>query len=272
MSRREEKITIDTIELKKELQTLRKKEQTLIKRVPPVPSQEHLWAAQKGNHFEYYKCIQENGIWEKEYLPKKERKTARKLAQEEYDRKLLKTMQKQIKTLEHFLKNYDPDAIPDLYGNLSAAKRDLVHPIVPTPQDYAASWQETTYERKEIHLQEEHYTEKGERVRSKSEKIIADKLYLENIPYHYERPLFVEGLGMIHPNFCILNVRTGKEWLWEHCGMMDSERYYNDFVKRQNAYFEEGYIPGENLILTFESRSQPISKKTIEMYIDLYLK
>ena len=35
--------------------------------------------------------------------------------------------------------------------------------------------------------------EKGERVRSKSEKIIADKLYMLGIPYRYEYPLVLDG-------------------------------------------------------------------------------
>ena len=35
----------------------------------------------------------------------------------------------------------------------------------------------------------EYYTIKGERVRSKSEKIIADELYRYQIPYKYEFPL-----------------------------------------------------------------------------------
>ena len=51
---------------------------------------------------------------------------------------------------------------------------------------------------------QEIYTERGERVRSKSEKIIADKLFLQNIPYHYERPIYLKGFGMVYPDFCCL--------------------------------------------------------------------
>ena len=38
-------------------------------------------------------------------------------------------------------------------------------------------------------------TDRGERVRSKSEKIIADYLFRKGIPYKYEKPLYLKGLG-----------------------------------------------------------------------------
>ena len=56
-------------------------------------------------------------------------------------------------------------------------------------------------------------TEKGEAVRSKSEKIIADKLYMKEIPYVYEQPLYLKGYGYVVPDFKILNVRTKKRIL-----------------------------------------------------------
>ncbi|MCH4192124.1 MAG: hypothetical protein LKF52_07435 [Butyrivibrio sp.] len=49
------------------------------------------------------------------------------------------------------------------------------------------------------------YTEKGELVRSKSEKIIADKLFMMKIPYHYEKPLKLDSYGYVHPDFTVLN-------------------------------------------------------------------
>ena len=43
-------------------------------------------------------------------------------------------------------------------------------------------------------------TEKGESVKSKSEKIIADKLNMMNIPYCYEVPLYLKGYGYVKPD------------------------------------------------------------------------
>ena len=43
-------------------------------------------------------------------------------------------------------------------------------------------------------------TEKGEYVRSKSEKIIADTLTKNNINYVYELPLRLKGYGTVKPD------------------------------------------------------------------------
>jgi len=70
---------------------------------------------------------------------------------------------------------------------------------------------------------------KKEKVRSKSEVIIADRLFINAIPYEYERGLIVkipktaecpETEMVWNPDFRVLNVRTGKEYIWEHFGRM----------------------------------------------------
>lgn len=61
----------------------------------------------------------------------------------------------------------------------------------------------------------EFYTAKGEKVRSKSEVIIADVLSREGIPYRYEYPLYLKGIGKVHPDFTVLNVKQRKEIYWE---------------------------------------------------------
>ena len=65
------------------------------------------------------------------------------------------------------------------------------------------------------------YTSKGERVRSKSEVIIADVLNREGVPYRYEYPIYIKGIGKIYPDFTVLNIGIRKEMIWDHFGMMD---------------------------------------------------
>lgn len=55
------------------------------------------------------------------------------------------------------------------------------------------------------------YTQKGERVRSKSEKTLADYFYYHGIPYKYECPLLLKGFGIIYPDFTFLTRRSQKE-------------------------------------------------------------
>ena len=61
---------------------------------------------------------------------------------------------------------------------------------------------------------QEIFTERGEQVRSKSEKIIADSLYRNGIPYRYEHPVYLRGMGVVHPDFICLHVKKRKEILW----------------------------------------------------------
>lgn len=113
----------------------------------------------------------------------------------------------------------------------------------------------------------EYYTAKGERVRSKSEIIIADTLNRFNVPYRYERPINIGGNGTIHPDFTCLNVRTRKEFLWEHNGMMSDADYADYATKRIDMYTLAGYSADENLILTHETVNKPLNSRVIEYYI-----
>lgn len=62
-----------------------------------------------------------------------------------------------------------------------------------------------------------HYTNRGELVRSKSEMIIANLLAQNEIPYEYEKALWL-GNKRIHPDFTIeLDFET---YYWERCMMM----------------------------------------------------
>ena len=49
-----------------------------------------------------------------------------------------------------------------------------------------------------------------------------------NVPYLYEFPIELAGIGIVHPDFRILNVRRRKEIIWEHFGMMDDRDYRDD--------------------------------------------
>ena len=118
----------------------------------------------------------------------------------------------------------------------------------------------------------EFYTTNGERVRSKSEIIIADLLTKEGIPYRYECPIYLIGIGRIYPDFTVLNIRNRKEFLWEHFGMMDDPVYAENAIHKIRLYEQNGFFPGENLILTYESKKTPINQKILMNLIDKYLK
>ena len=115
------------------------------------------------------------------------------------------------------------------------------------------------------------YTERGERVRSKSEKILADKFYLKGIPYRYECPLKLSGMGMVYPDFTLLNVKTRQEYYWEHFGLMGDPEYCEKAVRKIAAYEKNGIFPGVNLIFTFEAGKASLDMKQIDRLIEQYL-
>lgn len=114
-------------------------------------------------------------------------------------------------------------------------------------------------------------TEKGERVRSKSEKILADYFYRNNIIYKYEKPLFLKGYGTVYPDFTFLSRKTGEEIYWEHEGMMDKSDYAKTAVKKLESYQKNGIYLGERLIATFETEQTLLNSQIIEQLVKKYL-
>ena len=205
------------------------------------------------------------------YIRKSDRELAEKLAQRDYDRKLLTDINDKIYQIENFLAVFDLEKIYNLYSELTSARKSLVKPLLISDEEYIDQWKRMNFEGKEFaEGTQEIYTERGERVRSKSEKIIADKLFLKNIPYHYERPIYLKGFGKVYPDFHCLNVNRRKEIIWEHFGMMDNPDYCNHACDKIKLYCQHGIIPSVNLILTYETKQYPLSADKVEMILREY--
>ncbi len=122
-------------------------------------------------------------------------KVATALAQKDYDLKLLATLKKESKFLQKTLRSYrwlQKSARPaaQIFAKLNKLRRLLISPACLPAKDFAELWQSVPYTRKPFSEDTpELYTSSGERVRSKSEIMIADTLHRLNIPYRYEYPL-----------------------------------------------------------------------------------
>lgn len=152
-------------------------------------------------------------------------------------------------------------------------RQKLVTPIWVPDDEFVQVWQQEEYTGKEFAEGiSEFYTEKGERVRSKSEVIIADLFNKNGIPYRYEYPIHLKGVGVVYPDFTTLNIQRRKEIWWEHLGMMDDPNYVENAIRKIASYEQNGIFPGENLILTYETKKNPLNQKVIKMMIQRYLK
>ena len=226
----------------------------------------------RGNSFQYY--LRDNPTdFNGSYISKENIQVAKDIAQHEYTEQFLKVLQEEINVLNRFLKTYPAEIIENVYENLHRGRKELITPWIESEEDFFRKWQ--GYEFQGLGYAEdtpEFYTQKGERVRSKSELIIADMLEKENIPYRYECPIFLKGFGKVYPDFTVLNKRKKKEFYWEHLGMMDDPVYAEKAMKKIRTYEQNGYCVGIDLILTFESKNVPISQKQISNIIGYFLK
>ncbi|MYD97497.1 MAG: AAA family ATPase [Gammaproteobacteria bacterium] len=91
-----------------------------------------------------------------------------------------------------------------------------------------------------------HRTERGELVRSKSELVIADKLYARGIDYAYEQPLTLSSGRTKYPDFTIVDDALGVTFYWEHLGMLDDPGYRARWYAKRTEYLKCGISPHEN--------------------------
>ncbi|MCX2472760.1 AAA family ATPase [Pedobacter sp. MC2016-05] len=122
-------------------------------------------------------------------------------------------------------------------------------------------------------------SEKGEFMISKSEVIIADKLFNNNIPYVYEDPLS-DGSGVtIHPDFTIEDSDTGIIYYWEHLGMLNQDGYRVKWNRKQEWYTRNGIQEhtidqnaDKQLIITRDKPDGGIDSAEIKALIDKLFK
>ncbi|MBQ0050785.1 MAG: hypothetical protein KBT11_01830 [Treponema sp.] len=222
----------------------------------------------RGRSFSYYH-ITKKGDTNGKIIPKNNQKLAAALAQRDYEKKLKQSVEKEIRLLEKVTKNYRKIPLEQYYETLSAGRKRLVEPLVLSDREFAEKWQKVSYKGKTFASDApQYYTENNERVRSKSELMIANALKRAGVPYRYEFPLELKEFGTVYPDFTCLDSNTRTEIIWEHLGMMDSPEYAAAAVKKVNHYLLSGYIPGRNMILSMEGSGSPLSTKIVSKIIE----
>lgn len=263
--------------LEKELEKLKKIEKAAEEDIENAP-QGTLRIAKKYNTDQYYWRTDPKDTQGK-YIRKKEEKLIKSLAQKDYAHKVLAVISPLADHQEQELQRlkgidlYEEERA--VYNKLSLSRQKLINPYIDTEEQYIAKWESEKLQKKSQQKIEESsseiYTEKGECVRSKSEKILADKLYMMGIPYVYEVPLYLKGYGYIKPDFTVLNKRTRKEYYWEHLGMMDDREYCEKAIRKIESLERNNLFPGEHLILTYETKDHPLNIKVVEKLVKEFL-
>lgn len=225
------------------------------------------------------------------YIDANNYELAQGLAQKDYNKRLVAALKKELKILQCTLSqlkklNELNGTTETVLNSLTPLRRALIRPVTLSDSQYAAVWISQNYKGKPFQPDSQKmYTSNGERVRSKSEVLIADTLKRLGVPYRYEFPLVLKTGGRdqtapftrgkkitVHPDFLCLNLRTRQEFIWEHFGRMDDSDYSKKTAQKLRTYSENNIHPGKNLIITVEALGLPLSSWYIEEIIQTYLK
>ncbi len=127
------------------------------------------------------------------------------------------------------------------------------------PDDlYEKQWKDQAFKTNQYMPEAKIYdTRNGEKVRSKTEAILADMFLELGIPYHYEQALLLDKGILRYPDFTLLKTKTREEFYLEHFGLLDDEEYRNKSLHKLDEYRNNGIFLGKNLIITYESSECP---------------
>lgn len=215
----------------------------------------------------YYYLSSDGQDVQEKAIDKSEKEYIGTLAQKGYLEKVLKAAETEMEVLKRFQGRYPKVVAEEVYEHLSADRQEFVKPIIPTDEQFVLRWQSQPFVPKPIAEGIPIYkTMRGEQVRSKSEQLIADRLYVNGIPYKYECPTLI-GDEIFHPDFTVLRISDRKILYYEHCGRMDDEVYANDMVDRSRKYALAGIRQGDSLFYTFESSRYPLDSRVVDNLI-----
>ncbi len=219
---------------------------------------------------------------EKVYLNRDKQPVLEDILQRQFEENLLASARLEMKALERSKKTLSPclSLYKDtaLFNRIPEEFREHVHINKETEDDYVKNWRSARYYRAKTTDKHIHETLAKDKVRSKSEVLIADRLFNAGIPYRYEEKLVLEedvlgpeSLQTYYPDFTILKKSTREIVYWEHLGKMGDPAYCRDNLAKLHVYMRHGIVQGKNLIITYESSDIPLFTKDVDILIRQFL-
>lgn len=216
---------------------------------------------------EYY-YMHDSDTQRNKKVPIYDKKQISDMAHRSYYLKILRAAQAERKIIRQFLDRVPDVSFEDIYESLPKSRQDLITPVRLTNSQYIDRWQNQMYKHKPFYEGDPFFiTDRGERVRSKSEQLIANRLNNKGIPYKYECPIIING-NTFHPDFTILRISDRKELYYEHLGKMGDEDYAYKAINRISTYVMNGYVQGSNLFTTMESNKAPFDIRILDKMIE----
>lgn len=256
------RIQTKKLQLEKELQ----KSKTFLESAP-----EGALICQKTPHGVRWMQKQEvNGT--RKYISQKNRNLAEQLALKKYHTYKIQEISEELKALNAYLKYHKENPSKAALKILNAVGfQELLEPVLFSLSDELEQWSHDSYQQNPFYPEQRNIkTLSGQKVRSKSEALIAIKLTEFGIPFHYEEALPLEE-KVYYLDFTLRHPETGKFFYWEHFGMMDNPSYAQKAADKIASYATHGIFPFVNFFMTFESKDHPLDLEQVEALIQYYL-
>lgn len=231
----------------------------------------------------FFQVTKENGIRKKRYLSKKDDALINTLIRKRVSRIQLKRDLSELHFIQLMLNSYhrhisirDQQFLqnPEVQRRLLQSSRISLPARSHTTLQQIRNWQNEPYVKDTSYPEGLHLDAgQGLFVRSKSEVQIVACLRKYKIPFRYEAQIKIYADGdtqSIYPDFTILHPYTGQIYYLEHFGLFDSSEYQKKIQWKMQYYPQNGIYPYNNLILLYETRSQPLSMAEIERLIRFY--
>ena len=252
--------------IKKEKIRLEQKIETILKQLKTFPRGELQFVRDGERHRWYLKDGEK-----KTYISRKNIALAEKLAAKKYLFTLLKSLKQEKIAIEFYLRHHKANLAEQFLDSSSPYYKLLIPFFNSSNNDYQ-KWATENYEKNMNYPEQLIYkASSGNFVRSKSEMMIDMYLYMNKIPFRYECALQLGEL-VVYPDFTTRHPITGEIYYWEHFGMMDDPKYCRNACTKIQTYASNGIIPSVHLIMTFETKEQPLSLEMIEEIIEYYFK
>lgn len=214
----------------------------------------------------FYKRTDLEGRAEEQYIRPEDLEKEKGLIEKYCAKKVLTVLRSMEKKKQVVYPLFLPERLQEVYEELYAVFGQLTPPRYVPNSQLMEQWEkgnpEPAFRKEELIYR----TQRGEMVRSKFEKLIADTLFSEKIPYQYERELDLSGKG-IYPDFTIVDPRNGRILYIEALGMMDDPNYVSGNLKKIRLYEKNSIFTGDRLILIFDSREAPFDSELFRLQL-----
>ncbi|MDO4746277.1 MAG: hypothetical protein Q4B18_06955 [Bacillota bacterium] len=225
-----------------------------IKELKSLPKGKLIGYITNGNQQYYRSQVTNDGTYMRRGIGKDDHMKAQ-LARREYLQRVIPMLNHNIKILEHAYTHYQTITPDNVISNMSTVYRSLPKQyftdksILP---ERLQQWMDEPFDQSTYKPEEKiHKTSRNLKVRTRAEVIIAEALYSYNIAFRYEQRLYIRNRRYA-PDFTI-KLPDGRLYYWEHAGKTHDKNYMYDHYDKLISYLYAGIVPGENLILTYDS-------------------